>query len=87
MGDVEIEIPGVGQRHLHFPSFYGFDPETRTVAVQEYDRPEQRIPVDGLIFGDERGAGLPSVFYRPSPGMEPFLTPWLQKNWAAIRPH
>lgn len=73
-GDVDVKIPGSGWVPLHFPVFYDYDPATRTVALQEYTRGERRVSIDGLEFAT-KGERRPAMFYRPDPGLEPFLTP------------
>ncbi|MBK7864785.1 MAG: prolyl oligopeptidase family serine peptidase [Archangiaceae bacterium] len=81
--DIEISSPEHGPVHLHFPVFYDYDEKTRTVAMQEWQRGERRISVDGLKFAD-KGDARPAIFYRPHPDLERFLTPEYQKNWKVL---
>jgi hypothetical protein len=82
-GEIGADL-GSGMMRLSFPVFYDFDPQTRTVAMQEWTRSERRIPVDAIRF-DTCGNGRPSVFYRPDPGVDRFLTPQTQANWPYLQ--
>jgi hypothetical protein len=82
-GDIEANL-GTGMTHLHFPVFYDYDAKTKTVAVQEWMRGERRVPVDQIQF-QTVGNARPSLFYRPDPGMDRFLTPEHQSNWRYLQ--
>ncbi|HEY4220478.1 MAG TPA: hypothetical protein VGO62_04030, partial [Myxococcota bacterium] len=78
MSDMKLGYNGKLES-VHFPVFYDYDDKTRTIEMQHWGAGPVRLKVDGLQLDDV------GVYYEPTQGMAPFLTPEKQKNWDAIR--
>jgi hypothetical protein len=79
MADTKISVRGGPFENVHFPVFYDFDPQTRTIEMQHWSLGATRVKVDELRFEDV------GIYYEPHADLEPFLTPEKQGNWKAIK--